>query len=254
MTANVWADHSAAFADAYVREAGTVRFELVTRFLLAHMAKEQRVVDVGGGFGRQAICLARAGHSVVVLDFDPNMIAIGRKEVAVESPEVQPRVTFVLGRGEDAVNIVGSGFDLACCHSVLAYQKDPRPLLLSTVRAVRQGGLISVLCINKDAIAMRGGLQGRWKESAASLLAGREMGSQYIPTREYSRGEVSGFLEAGGARVEEWQGVGVFTDHLQERLVVQDPEEIYSLEWLAGNRDPYRQVARCFHIIARRIE
>jgi S-adenosylmethionine-dependent methyltransferase len=253
VTENLWTEHAAALADAYARDAGTVRFELVTRSLLMHMPPEpQRVVDVGGGFGRQAIMLARSGHSVVIVDFDPNMIAIARDQLSHEPKEVSSRVELVLGDGAASASLVGTDFDLACCHSVLRYQDDATPMLSSLVDLVRQGGLISVLCVNKEASAMRSGLQGRWRDAAMSLEAGRDMDSRHIPGREYTRHEVIAILESAGARVKAWYGVGVFTDHLTENLVVDDPEEVYLVEWLAGNQDPYRQVARCFHIIAER--
>jgi S-adenosylmethionine-dependent methyltransferase len=197
--------------------------------------------------------LARAGHSVVIVDCDPNMLAIAQREIASEAEEVASRIELFLGDGESATNIVGSGFGLACCHSVLMYQRDPMPLLTSLVELVRRGGLISVLCVNKAAIAMRSGLQQRWREAAESLETGEQAGDDYLPTREHTREEVAQMLELAGARIRGWHGVGVFTDHLTEKIVVEDPEEIYKAEWLAGNRDPYRQVARCFHIIAERL-
>lgn len=253
MTENFWTEHATALADAYVRDASTIRFELVTRALLIHMPPApQRVVDVGGGFGLQAILLARAGHSVAVIDFDPKMLAIAREKLSSEPPEVSARVELVLGDGDKAASRVGTNFDLACCHSVLMYQSDFTPMLSGLVHLVRQGGLISVLSVNKESYAMRSGLQGRWREAAA-ILQGRETDSQNVPSRKQTRGEVTAVLEAAGARVLGWQGIGVFTDHLAEKLVAENPEEIYQVEWLAGHQDPYRQVARCFHIIAERI-
>lgn len=253
MTSNLWTEHAAALADAYVRNQSPVRFELVTRSLLMHMPSEpQRVVDVGGGFGRQAIMLARAGHSVVVIDFDPNMLGIARNELSSESQDVCSRVELVLGDGEAAASLVGTDFDLACCHSVLMYQDDPAPMLSSLVGLVRKGGLISVLCVNKEASAMRSGLQGRWREAAKSLEARIQIDSQCLPSRHHTRKEVSEILRAAGARIKGWHGVGVFTDHLTEKLAVEDPEQVYLAEWLAGGRDPYRQVARCFHMLAER--
>ena len=86
-----------------------------------------------------------------------------------------------------------------------------------------------------------------------SLQVGKEMDTQYVPGREHTLEEVTEMLESAGAKIKRWHGVGVFTDHLIEKLVVDDPEEVYTAEWLAGNQDPYRQVARCFHIVAERI-
>jgi hypothetical protein len=40
--------------------------------------------------------------------------------------------------------------------------------------------------------------------------------------------------------------------------VLTEPEDdldaIRLVEWLAGNQDPYRQVARCFHVVAQRAQ
>ncbi len=253
MTRNLWTEHASALSDAYIDSAGTIRFELVTRALLMHMHPEpQRVVDVGGGFGQQAIMLARAGHSVVIVDSDPKMLVVARDKLLNEPEAVCSRVELVQGDGEDAANLVGTDFDLACCHSVLMYQDDPAPMLLSLVELVRQNGLISVLSLNTEARAMRCGLQGRWLEAVASLEAGTQIDSRYIPSREHSREDVTKILEAAGAEVKAWFGVGVFTDHLTEQMVVDDPEVVYLAEWLAGNQDPYRLVARCFHLLAQR--
>jgi SAM-dependent methyltransferase len=253
VASNLWTEHRAALADAYLRNGGSVRFELVTRSLLSHLHPEpQRIVDVGGGCARQAIMLARAGHSVVVVDFDPGMLAIAQNQLSREPQEVSSRVRLVLGEADAAGSFVGTDFDLACCHSVLAYEDDPAPILAELVSLVRHGGLISVLCVNREASAMRSGLQGQWREAIASLEAGTQVGGQYVPSREHTRREVTGILEASGATAIAWHGVGVFTDHLTETLVVPNPDEVYLAEWLAGNRDPYRQVARCFHIIAQR--
>lgn len=255
MKKNLWTENACALAEAYTKSAGTIRFELVTRALLMHMAmapKPQRVVDVGGGFGQQAILLARAGHSVTIVDLDPRMLAIAKHKFSKEPELVRSRLKLVQGDGEDVVNLVGTDFDLACCHSVLMYEDNPAPILLSLVKLVRKSGLISVLSINTEAIAMRSGLQGRWQEAVASLESGTQIDSNYLPSYDHSREDVTKILESSGAKIKNWYGVGVFTDHITKPITVEDPSDIYLAEWLAGNQDPYRQVARCFHLLAER--
>ena len=224
---NFWQENAPVLADAYVRNAGPVQFELVSRALFLHMpATPQRVVDVGGGFGRQAIILARAGHQVLIIDVDSKMLEVARNQLQAEPGDISARVDMIRGDGADAVRLAGTGFDLACCHSVLMYQEDPVPLLHNLVGLVRPGGLISVLSINSDAIAMRTGLQGRWKETAASLESGIWMDSQYLPVQQHCMGNVIRILESAGALPLAWYGVGVFTDHLTERIVVDDPKDV----------------------------
>ena len=248
---NLWTENASVLAKAYTRATGTIRFELVTRALLMHMdSKPQRIVDIGGGFGQQAIMLARAGHSVVIVDLDPKMLAIAKLKLSYESEVVRSRVELVQGNEEDVINLVGKDFDLACCHSVLMYEKNPVPMLLSLVNLVRRGGLISVLSINAEAIAMRSGLQGKWQETIASLEADKDMDSQYLPSYDHSREEITTILKASGAKINNWYGVGVFSDHITKPIMKDNIEDIYLAEWLAGKQDPYRQVARCFHILA----
>ena len=200
---NYWLEQAPALADAYFRRAcsihGHVRFELVTRALLEHLPPSpQRIIDVGGGFGRQAIILAQVGHSVVVVDPDPAMLAAARNALAQEDEAVSARVELVRGHGEAAERLFGANFDLACCHSVLMYLDDPAPMLASLVGLVRPGGLISVLSLNPEAIAMRSGLQGRWREAVASLVAGTQMGDHYLPSREHPRGPNQDSRSGGG--------------------------------------------------------
>ena len=253
VTRNFWTEQAPALAEAYARNSGPIRFEVVTRALREHLSSgPQRIVDVGGGYGRQAVMLARLGHSVVVADHDPTMLAMAREAVKDEARPVRARIELVLCVGEAAARVVGADFDLACCHSVLMYVDDPAPMVSSLVQLVRPGGLISVLSVNKDAIAMRSGLQGRWREAAECLLGGSQAGDRYAPSKAYARKDIVQLLGAAGARIKKWYGVGIFTDHLATSC---DPDEIVeacALEWLAGGRDPYRQVARCFHLIAQR--
>ncbi|MBN3924047.1 methyltransferase domain-containing protein [Nostoc sp. NMS4] len=254
MKKNLWTENASVLAKAYARAAGTIRFEVVTRALLTHMTpKPQRVVDVGGGFGQQAIMLARAGHSVVIVDLDPRMLAIAKHKLSSESEVVRSRIELVQGDGEDVVNLVGTDFDLVCCHSVLMYEENPAPMLLSLTNLVRQGGLISVLSINTEAIAMRCGLQGQWQEAIMSLEGGTQIDSKYLPTYDHSRNHITKILESSGSLVKKWYGVGIFTDHITKPMTVENYSDIYLAEWLAGEQDPYRQVARCFHLLAERI-
>ncbi|WP_216895045.1 class I SAM-dependent methyltransferase [Nocardia alni] len=250
---NLWLEHSSQLADAYTRNAGKLRFELITYALQEHMPTGPlRIADVGGGFGMQAIILARAGHHVTVLDIDKAMLDHARGRLSNESEAVRTRIDLVLGDGLNARKEIGTGFDLACCHSVLMYMPDPAPLLCELVHLVRPTGLVSVLSTNGDAIAMRSGLQGRWEATIASLRTGKDQDDKSLPTYDHTRRFVSETLENFGAEVQAWYGVGVFVDHLTTPPPTDQLADICVAEWLAGQRDPYRDVARCFHLLALR--
>lgn len=249
---NYWVEHAPALAAAYLQGDSELRFAVVTRAIAEHLgASPARVLDIGGGHAQQALRLARLGHHVTVLDIDPAMLEAARSLLQREDSAVRCRVRLVLGPGEHADLHVGSGFDLVCCHSVLMYLEDPDPMLRVLVKLAREGGLLSILSLNSDAVAMRSGLQGRWRESIEGLRKHCEAGSTYLPTSEPSLSDVCAELQAAGARLITWYGVGVFTDHLTEPIVAVEPDLVIEAEWLAGRTDPYRGVARCYHLIAR---
>ncbi|MGI5292688.1 methyltransferase domain-containing protein [Nonomuraea polychroma] len=255
MTANTWLSPAGDLSAAYARHRGTLRgalrHALVARALLAHLpSTPQRVLDVGGGDGHQAVQLARAGHQVSVLDPDAGMLARAAERLKDEPEEVRARVTLIEGRGEDATELAGGDFDLTCCHGVLMYLADPGPLLAAVVGATRAGGLISVLTKNADALAMRPALEGRWTDALAVISARTEVGNLGVRTRAHTICEVSDLLRRCGATQVTWYGVRIFTDHLGDTPVGEGFDHILQLEWEAGCRDPYRHIARMFHLIA----
>lgn len=255
---NLWFENSAALSEAYARSAGTVRFEIVTRVLDAAMSAARgqvplRVLDIGGGYGQQAIMLARLGHDVTILDPDETMLRMAQERICAEPPKIANRVTVVEGQGSDAACIVEPrSFDLVCCHSVLAYQEDPTLVLGAAVDCLADRGLLSILSTNSEARAMRSGLQGRWPQTINSLLAGKQIDEQYLECYEHSRKSICQFLKSRNVRQIGWHGVGIFTDHAIEPVRADNPLEVVAAEWLAGVRDPYRRVARTFHLIAQK--
>jgi S-adenosylmethionine-dependent methyltransferase len=250
---NFWSENAPALAAAFLRSDGSLVVELVLRALARHQPPGQlRVLDIGGGDARMALALARLGHAVTVLDPDSTMLAAAERRLSAATPEVRRRLRLVQGVGEEAGALAGDGHDLVCCHSVLMYVDDPRPLLHALVAAARPGGLLSLLSINADACAMRDGLQGRWLDAQASLRSGREAGSRYLPSAEPALRDVVELMAALGAPMTRWYGVGIFTDHLLQAPMADDPRDIIDAEWLAGEQDPYRGVARCYHLVCQR--
>src|SRR5690349_5752815 len=97
---NSWAtdDLAAAYARHTGGLRGALRHALVSRALLAHLpATPQRLIDVGGGAGHQAITLARAGHHVTVLDPDKAMLDKAAAALDNEPDTVADRVVLHAG-------------------------------------------------------------------------------------------------------------------------------------------------------------
>ncbi len=247
-----------AIAAAFVRgdaSGGTsIPLELTIRTLTAILPdRSLRVVDLGGGDAALAVRLAMAGHEVVVQDIDPAMIALGEQRLARSPAAISDRVRLICADGAtieaDQVGVA----DLVCCHSVLMYEDDPAPLVRTAVALCKPGGVVSIVAINPAAAAMRSGLAGRWTEARIAIETGDDGHGPYAASRNHARETVEALLADSGAGIVEWSGIGIFTDHHTGSIVADDPEEVLRAEWLAGRQDPYRQVARCYHLIARKV-
>jgi hypothetical protein len=99
---------------------------------------------------------------------------------------------------------------------------------------------------------MRPAFEGRYKEALSLFDSNREMNRLGIDTRTDTIPELSKKLKRHGIELEQWYGVRVFTDHLDDRPPGPDLPEVLEAEWEAGRRDPYRGVARLVHLIGRK--
>ncbi len=249
---NLWSAHSAELLEAYTQSNDSVRFSVVTRALTRELGERSRnLCDIGGGHGRQAVLLARHGHRVTVVDADASMLRVAKGVIASEPANVQRNVSLLHADGADPDLLRGQLFDGVLCHSVLMYEVDPLPLLRTVVRITANGGVISVLSVNPDSLAMRPGLQGRWRDALARLR-GIDPGTDSYPTRNHSLQNVADILRGLGVHLTTWHGVGIFTDHISGRIEAAEPTDVFEAEWQAGLRDPYRHVARCFHLMGSR--
>ncbi|ADP81361.1 methyltransferase [Pseudofrankia inefficax] len=240
---------------------GAVRQRLVTRALLTHLPTPPgRILDVGGGEGTQARALARLGYEVTICDPDPEMLRQADERLSGADAAVRDRITLVHGDGHDAASLVGGGWDGVLCHGVLMYLTDPAALLHVLADVTGAGGVISVVGKNATALALRAGLQGRWRDTLSLLdeepraAAGTvtEIGNLGVPSRGDDPHQIRDLLSAAGTEPLAWYGIRVLTDHLGDTPPGPDLDTVVEAEWRAGERDPYRQVARLYHLIHRR--
>ena len=239
------------FLAHYSTLRGLVRHELVSRQLRLHLEPPPgRVVDVGGGAGHQAIGLARDGYHVTVVDPSEQMLDRARDALRSDSVPVRARVRLVAATAEEAPAILGAGgFDAVLCHGVLMHLPDPRPTITALAALSRPGGIVSVLAKNRDALAMRAALEGRWGDALAALDATHDVGGLGVSTRGDSVDALSSLLDDVGIELVTWYGVRIFTDHLGDRRPGPDASDVIALEAEAARRDPYRSVARLIHLV-----
>ena len=212
-------------------------------------AREARVLDCGGGSGRLAVPLAVAGAHVTVIDISVDALAVLRRR-AVESG-VADRIVPVQGDVEALPGSMTSGtFDLAIVHEVLEVVDQPGFVLAEVARAVRPGGLVSILAVNPAAGVISRALAGdlvaalaSWRDRRRSAASGR-----LAPDALADMGRAAGLV------IEATSGVGVFSELVPGNRVEAPGgyEALAELETLAASRSPYRDIAARVHVLARR--
>lgn len=242
------------FVGHYERLRGAVRSRLVAEQLDGFLTADEplRIVDVGGGAGHLAFRLAAMGHEVTLVDPSQAMLdhARGRLETFDRASRDRIEIVQATASGADRA-LDGRRFDVVCCHGVLPVVDDAPRLVRDVVGLAAGGAIVSLLFKNRDALAMRPGLEGRWDDALVAFDGHADIGGMGVATNAHGLDEITGLLSAAGAVREAWFGIRVFSDHLTGRPVDDRFEDILAVERRAARRDPYRRVARLIHLVAR---
>ena len=171
------------------------------------------------------------------------MLSAAEERFQVLDPKVRQRLYLIEGTTKDLPE--GISYDVVCCHSVLMYEENWASLVCELVGLLRTEGLLSVACVNPDASAICLGREKRWREVIASITTGQWCDPRCVPSNDISRSALLQELESIGISQLAWYGVGIFEGG--------SSEESFAAEWLAGSTDPYRSVARSYHVIGQRV-
>lgn len=247
--------------EAYASVKGYVRTYVIHQQLLEHLpSPPAAVLDVGGGAGNQSFPLAQAGYEVTLLDSSPAMLDKARQRLQGLSADAAQRVVLVQADGEHADEAVhGQRFDAVLCHGVLGYQQHPEPLLDQLCRCAADGGLVSIMSGNAKTMAIQPALERRWDDALAAFDArdGIVPGLE-VRGRADTVEQLGELLQSRDAQPLRWYGVWLFVDWLEfsgARLDPTDTEQLAAaaaVELEASQRDPYRQLSRAFHLLARK--
>lgn len=238
-------------ASALREHPATGRQRLVWRLVLDALASlpvPARVLDCGGGSGSVAVPIAATGADVTVVDVSADALATLQRRA--DDAGVAPRLRAVQG-DVDALDdlVTAASVDLGLAHGILEVVERPAAVLASLARAVRPGGLVSVLIANPVAAVLARALSG-------DLVGARiELSELDRPGRLAGAAGAVGWCIDAGLTVEQVRGVGVFADLIPGATLDGRPgaaDALAELEQVAGDRAPFRDIAGRLHVLARR--
>lgn len=235
--------HADDFVAHYDSVRGRVRLALLLDQLKQVLPAGATVLDVGGGAGHLAALLAEQGHRVTIVEPSAKMrqaaVAVVPANVAIQS-----------GSASDIPTRTDAGtYDAVLCHAVAPYVDDLDALVRDVIAGAAPGGIVSIVIKNREALAMRPALEGRWSDVARAIEADGDAGGLGVRSRAHSLGEVDATLRRHGWSVTEWWAVRTVSDGLHDEPL-ESVDDIIAAERALAGSDPYRRVGRLLHLVA----
>jgi len=210
------------------------------------------ILDAGGGTGGFAVPLAGLGHSVTVVDPNPDSLAALERRAA--EAQVSALVRGVQGDAAGVSEVVdAASYDAVLCHSLLEVVDDPAGALTGLARALRPGGVASILAANRTAAVLARAVSGRLADAVAVLTDpdGRA-GEHDAVRRRFVLSDLLALVDAAGLRAGPAHGVRVFTD-LVPGALLDDPQAaaaLAELERRVADTPAFRDIATQLHLLA----
>ncbi|MCX2182800.1 methyltransferase domain-containing protein [Streptomyces sp. SKN60] len=245
---------------------GRLRYAVAEANLARHLAAARpaseaapaggalRVLDLGGGDGGDALRLAARGHHVTLVDYAPAMLATAARRAARAG--LADRIVCVAADVTALpAELAAGGFDLVLLHAVLPYARDTAGTLGVALGAAREGGLVSVIAMNRHSEPLRAAVRTMDPDGVLAALDAETVHTDLFDAelRLHTEEELDAALRALGCAEVHPYGIRVFCDYIPDDAVKFDPAYYARLERLeiaTAGRAPYRHTARLLHLVA----
>lgn len=246
------------FIAYYDQLRGHVRQEITRANLARHLADSTlKILDVGGGDGRDAIWLAKQGHSVTLIDPAQKMIDKAKRQL--EDTPYEDQVEAIYGDPEEVLADTNNdnGYDVALSHGVLPYLlEEGAPAHLSLLsRVTRLNGIVSILTKGKAGSLQR--LMNQGDIDAAIRLEetghmSNNLGEEVVAATSDS---MVTMLATTALKLDAWYGVRLVTDNdfrAWEKVPYAQLQTLLAIETRLSRDSNTKGMAQMLHFLARK--
>jgi len=239
----------------YGSAKGEVRLAIVWQHLLQTLpqlteGKPLRILDAGCGLGQMGLKLAELGHELVLSDLSEKMVEQTHLLFAEKLPDAE--VQYIHGPVQQMHADELGQFDLVLFHAVLEWVAEPKEILKHLLTLIRPGGDLSLMFYNRDALIFRNLIRGNWRKAESDDLQGEEGG--LTPYNPLTLEEVQDWFNEWDLDLLSRAGVRVVYDYMDRKMREARPvEEVVRIEMKYAQQQPYLQMGRYLHLIARKV-
>ncbi|MEU5218075.1 methyltransferase domain-containing protein [Streptomyces sp. NPDC020807] len=239
---------------------GRIRYTVAEANLLRHVGGPAegplRVLDLAGGDGGDAIRLAARGHHVTVVDHAPAMLAAAGERAAAGG--LSERVACVRADvTELPADLAAGEFDVVLCHNLVQYVDDVPATLAGALAPLREGGLFSLMAINRHSEALNIAVRRTDPRAALAALGDDRLQSALFDAELtlHTAEELIPTLESLGCEDVHHYGIRTFCDYITDDARKYDPgyyADLERLELATTALHPYPHTARLLQLTARK--
>ena len=262
MTAKAESERFQSGAEKYAAYVATpegrLRLDIAFANLLEFLPRVKgslRALDLGCGTGATAVRLAQLGLHVTLLDSSPAMLDIATR--AARQAGVTDKLAVTHGDVAQVADLFHTKlFDVILCHNILEYVDDPKAVLRSVVRVLRNPpAILSVLVRNQAGEVLKAAIQAG-DLAAAERNLNREWGYESLyggRVRLFKSDGVRTMLKAASLTVFAERGVRVISDYLPPSVSrTSEYERMFKLERQLSSQPEFTAIARYTQFLAHR--
>ncbi len=207
----------------------------------------KRVLDVGGGQGQFSLQLARQGAAISLCDISAEMVDTARQAFDQAGYPIHARVSPLQNLESD----FPGRYHIVMNHAVLEWLERPFEAIPLLCQKVAPEGWLSLMFYNLHGHQWRQLMNGRLH---APGEANRRLKSEgNAPKHPLDPEEVMAALIRQNFEIVRWRGIRCVRDHLPGKIRTRLSEAaIADADLEFGLRDPYRQLGRYIHVLAKR--